>query len=128
MWSIYAERMTPQPANAQGVNEVYEVLLLAAVRRHPLAAIYDGLPRLFCPHVLGRREGRLRALCYQFGGVSKHGLETGGWRCLAVEKLSQVERCADEWHTEPRSGQQTCIEEIDYAVGAQPEPKPQNGQ
>src|SRR5208282_3477548 len=115
--------MTPQPANLQIVCEIYELLRLAAARRRPVAAVYDGLPRLICPHVLGRKSGRLRALCYQFGGSSNSELPTmpegrGGWRCLAVEKLSQVELRADPWHTEPRSPRQTCIDEIDFDADA----------
>src|ERR1039457_186131 len=106
--------MTPQPAEEQAVSEIYELLRLAAARRQPVAAIYDGLLRLLCPHVLGRKSGRLHLLCYQFGGSSHSGLpmapgRIGGWRCLAVERLRQVELRADAWHTEPRSPRQTCI-------------------
>jgi hypothetical protein len=52
----------------------------------------------------------------------------GDWRCLAVERLSQVELRADAWHTEPRSPLQTCIDEIDFDADAQPEEEPQKGQ
>src|SRR4051794_18131100 len=51
--------------------------------------------------------------------------EGGGWRCLTVEKLSQVELHEGEWHTEPRSRRQTCIDEIDFDVDAQPGEEPQ---
>jgi hypothetical protein len=116
--------MTPQP-----VSEIYELLRLAAARRQPVAAIYDGLPRLLCPHVLGRKSGRLHAFFYQFGGSSNSGLpvmpEVGGWRCLAVEKLSQVELRAEAWHTEPRSSRQTCVDEIDFDADSQSEEDPQ---
>jgi len=98
------------------VSEIYDLLRLAVGRRRPVAAIYDGLLRLLCPHVLGRKSGRLHAFCYQFGGGSHSGLSRvpkrmGEWRCLAVEKLSQVELRVDAWHTEPRSPRQTCIDE-----------------
>ena len=91
--------MTPRLVNVQAVDEIYELLRLAAARRQPVAAIYDGQPRLLCPHVLGRKSGRLHVFCYQFGGSSDSGLAVGargagGWRCLAVEKLSQVELSA----------------------------------
>ena len=71
--------------------------------------------------------------CYQFGGGSHSGLpmapeRMGEWRCLAVEKLSQVELRADAWHTEPRSPRQTCIDAIDFDVDAQPGDDPQKGQ
>ena len=125
--------MTPQPVEEQAVGEIYSLLRLAAARRQPVAATYDGLLRLICPHVLGRKAGRLRVLCYQFGGNSNSGLAVaseamGGWRCLAVEKLSQVELRADAWHTEPRSPRQTCIDEIDFDADAQSGDNPQKGQ
>jgi len=125
--------MAPQPAEARAVSEVYSLLRVAAARRQPVAAGYDGVLRLLCPHVLGRKSGRLHVLCYQFGGSSNSGLSrvsgrVGSWRCLAVEKLSQVELRADAWHTEPRSRRQTCIDEIDFDADAQPGDNPQKGQ
>jgi len=125
--------MTPKPAEASAVRDIYELLRCAAARRQPVAATYDGLLRLLCPHVLGRKSGRLRVLCYQFGGNSNSGLAVasdamGGWRCLAVEKLSRVELRADAWHTEPRSPRQTCIDEIDFDADAQSGDNPQKGQ
>jgi hypothetical protein len=62
--------MTPQSAAVQAVSEIYELLLLAAARRQPVVAIYDGLLRLLCPQVLGRKSGRRHVFCYQFGGNS----------------------------------------------------------
>ena len=78
-------------------------------------------------------SGRLRVFCYQFGGNSNSRLAVasegmGGWRCLAVDKLSQVELGADAWHTEPRSPRQTRIDEIDFDADAQSEDNPQKGQ
>jgi len=116
--------MTPKTAEASGVSEVYELLRYAAARRQSVAAIYDGEPRLLCPHVGGRKSSRLHVFCYQFGG-SSNSVERlapegrGVWRCLAVEKLSQVELRADAWHTEVRSPRQTCIDEIDFDADAQ---------
>jgi hypothetical protein len=88
--------MTPQPDKEQAVREIYLLLRLAAAGRQPVAAVYDDLSRLLCPHVLGRKAGRLHTFFDQFGGASHRGLPMvpdglGGWRCLAVEKLSQVE-------------------------------------
>jgi hypothetical protein len=54
--------------------------------------------------------------------------EGGGvWRCLAVEKLSQVELDIGAWYTEPRSKRQTCIDEIDFDIDAQLGGDPQKG-
>jgi len=125
--------MTPKPAEASGVSETYELLRYAAARRQPVAATYDGQPRLLCPHVGGRKSSRLHVFCYQFGG-SSNSIEPlaaegrGVWRCLAVEKLSQVELRTGAWHTEPRCPQQTCIDEVDFDTDAQPGDDPQKGQ
>jgi hypothetical protein len=99
--------MTPQAAKEEGVSAIYELLRVAAARRQPVAAIYGGQSRLLCPHVVGP--------------------EIGGWRCLAVEKLSPVELSADAWHTEPRAPRQACVDEIDFDVDAQPGDDPQKG-
>src|SRR6202795_1326074 len=88
--------MPRQAAKLEAVSATYELLRVAAARRQPVSAVYDGLPRLLCPHVLGRKSGRLHAFVYQFGGSSNSGLpmtaEGGGVsRCRAVETLSQSE-------------------------------------
>jgi hypothetical protein len=118
----------------QTLSVVYSLLRTAAARKQPVAAVYDGRPRLFCPHLLGKnKKGELRAFCYQGGGESGSGLRTGpdgmgGWRCIAVDKLTQVELCIGAWRTEPRTGQQHCIEQVDFDVEAQSGCDPQNGQ
>ena len=125
--------MTPRPSDATTESKVYELLRYAAIRRQPVAAIYDGQPRLLCPHVGGWKEGRRNVLCYQFGGRS-NSIESfppegkGLWRCLAVKRLSQVELRTGAWHTESRSKGQTCIDEVDFDIDAQPEDDPQKGQ
>ena len=126
--------MTPRADKAQVLDEIYALLRRAAAGKQPVAAVYDGLPRLLCPHVLGRnREGRLRAFCYQYGGSSGSGLRMGpegmsGWRCIAVDKLSHVELRTGVWRTEPRASRQSCVEEIDFDADAHPGDDPQKGQ
>ena len=125
--------MTPTPAEASSFSGIYELLRHAAEHRQPVAAIYDGQPRLLCPHVGGRKSGRRNVLCYQFGGgsnsIERLAPEGGGiWRCLAVERLSHVQLRTGAWHTEPRAQRQTCIDAVDFDIDAQPEDDPQNGQ
>jgi len=52
----------------------------------------------------------------------------GGWRCIAVDKLSQVELGAGDWRTEPRASRQHCVEHIDLDTDAQSGDDPQKGQ
>src|SRR5260370_42594508 len=59
-------------AKVQTVEDIYRLIWTAASHKQPVRAMYKDLPRLFCPHSLGRnRAGELRVLCYQYGG--------GGW-------------------------------------------------
>src|SRR4249919_3089919 len=101
--------MSPHSRRIQSVNEIYALLRTAGARKQPVAAMYEGHLRLFCPHLLGRsKQGHRNAFYYQFGGASVSGLRTvspgvGGWRCIVVDKLSQVELQSGGWHTEPRS-------------------------
>ena len=126
--------MIPGGGNPQSVKEIYTLLLKAASCKQPVMAVYDDLARLLCPHVLGRnKKGQLRVLCYQSGGGSGSGLDqksegVGGWRCLAVEKLSHVAPAFGAWRSEPRSSRQHCVEKIDFDTGAQPGHEPQKGQ
>lgn len=91
-------------AQIQTVEEIYRLIWTAVANRRPIEASYQGRLRLFCPHRLGRnREGRLRVLCYQYGGDSSSKLEPSGspanWRCVALEKLSRVQLLEGAWHT-----------------------------
>jgi hypothetical protein len=115
----------------QSVDEIYALLRTAGTLKQPVAAMYEGRFRLFCPHLLGRsKQGRRYAFCYQFGGTSESGLKTfaegvGGSRCMVVEKLSGVELQSGIWHTERRSKRQTCIEEVEFDADAQRGEDPQ---
>jgi hypothetical protein len=87
--------MTPQAAKMQAVSEIYELLRLAAAGKQAVAAIYNGLPRRLCPHVLGRKSGRLHVFCYQFGGSSNSGLPR--------RPLEQVTGAASPWRSSAES-------------------------
>lgn len=121
-------------ARIQTVEDIYRIVWTAVASKQPIEARYDELPRLFCPHRLGRnREGQLRVLCYQYGGESESGLQPPGspanWRCVALEKLSQVRLLEDAWHTAPNHSRlASCIAEADIDAEDQPERDPQKGQ
>ena len=106
-------------AEIQTVEDIYRLVWMAVKDRRPIGALYHGRRRLLCPHRLGRnREGRLRVLCYQYGGESDSGLEPVGspanWRCVALEKLSKVELLKGHWRTAPNhSRPQTCVADAD---------------
>jgi hypothetical protein len=116
------------------VAPLYGTVYEAVEGRRPVFAVYHRLPRLFCPHRLGRNsKGELRVLCYQYGGASESGLEAPGspanWRCTALEELSEVKLLRGQWRTAPsHSRPASCIVDVDIDADDQPERDPQNGQ
>ena len=106
-------------ASFQTVEEIYGLIWVAVANRQPIEAAYQGRQRLFCPHRLGRnRDGRLRVLCYQYGGDSRSGLQPVGspenWRCIVLEKLSRVKLIEGAWQTAPNHSRPTsCVPEAD---------------
>ena len=109
-----------QPIRGQSFEAIYELIRSSLISRKPVSAMYKGKPRLFCPHVLGRNRNDVPyALCYQFGGESKSGLVSGpspdNWRCICIEKLTQVELIEGSWHSPgTHSRPQSCIAKIEY--------------
>ena len=97
------------------MEEIYRLVWTAVASKKPIEARYDGHQRLLCPHRLGRNsDGETRVLCYQYGGQSASGLQWStspeNWRCLVLEKLSQVRLREDEWRTAPNySRPATCV-------------------
>ena len=120
-------------ASMQTVEEIYRLIWTAIVNKQPIEGMYQARLRLFCPHRLGRnRAGQLRVLCYQYGGESQSGLQPKGspanWRCIALEKLSDVKLVEDAWRTAPNySRPDSCVAEADIDVDDQPERDPQKG-
>ena len=117
----------------QTVEEMYRLIWTAVANKQPISAIYKNLPRLFCPHRLGRnRLGQQRVLCYQYGGESETGLAPSGspenWRCVVFEKLRRVEIVSGPWTTAPNhSRQANCVVHADIDAEDQPERDPQKG-
>jgi hypothetical protein len=122
------------PISAQSADEIDRLIRAAMLEKAPLRAIYDGEVRLLCPHMLGRnREGHVRILCLQIGGESVSGLQRkdgqGDWRCLALEKFSNVER-AEAVRQSPGNSlrRPKCMDQIELEVTDRPEREPQKGQ
>src|SRR3954453_10136200 len=109
-----------QPIRRQSFEAIYDLLRTSLLTRKPVSAVYNGKARLFCPHILGRnKKDEPHALCYQFGGGSNSGLKERGsadnWRCLCVEKLTDVKIVDGHWHTpDIHSRPQSCIAIVEY--------------
>lgn len=120
-------------AQFQTVEEIYRLVWTAVANKQPIEATYQGRRRQFCPHRLGRnREGRLRVLCYQYGGESPSGLQPLGWpangRGIVLEKLSRGKLLNSAWRTAPNhSRPASCVAEADIDAEDHPGHDPQKG-
>src|SRR5260370_5833277 len=99
---------TPGSKRAQSAEEIHNLLRIAVAHRRPIAAVYKEFNRLLCPHRLGwNKEGGPRVLSYQYGGESETGLGPPGaqenWRCMALEKIREVELLDGLWRTQQKT-------------------------
>jgi len=88
--------MSVVEAKIQTVEDMYRLIWTAIEKKQPISAVYKDLPRLFCPHRLGRnRLGQPRVLCYQYGGESETGWGRSGHQITGVAWFS---RNYGEWN------------------------------
>jgi hypothetical protein len=96
-------------------SDVYWIIEDAIRNRKIVTAVFGGKVRIMCPHTLGlNKAGSYQMLAYQFAGESNSGLGPDGsgdnWRCLPLDKLSNVTSYVGPWHTAPtHSRPQTCV-------------------
>ncbi len=104
----------PRPA-------AWEVLAEGLVTRRPVRAGYHGSSRLLCPHVLGWRNGRAKALSYQLDAAS------GGapvppdqrWRLMFIDEIEDATLVDGDWQTATNYARDcTGIDVIELAVEA----------
>lgn len=109
--------------------DAYLLILEALAKKKPLGVMYEGHRRSICPHVIGRNAaGAWRVFAFQHGGTSQAGLpEKGGWRCLALDRLYEVELLEEAWQTEPHAPQR-CVLQVEADTEADYPEAPQNGQ
>ena len=99
-------------------SQVYELFSKAMADRKQVLCLYNGQPRELCPVILGHSKGQEKALTYQFGGRSGSGLpRTGEWRCLFLDKVSNVQLRDGPWHAgTDHKRSQDCVEIVDLDV------------
>lgn len=104
-----------------------EELRQAIRERKQVIAFYQGRRREMCPHVLGwKDDGTRRCLFYQFAGETSKGpigpSNPPGWRCMEVDRLTQLHLRDGGWHTErPKGGKyQHCMDRIELEVRREP--------
>jgi hypothetical protein len=79
-----------------------ERLVRAILERRDITLIYQGLPRLVEPHMVGIHEaGEPILVAYQTGGYSRSG-DIPGWRTFITTEIERIEE-SDVGFPRPRS-------------------------
>lgn len=80
-----------------------------------IVCVYGGHRRELCPIILGHADGKEKALTLQFAGGSGSGLSRGGeWRCLFLDKVTDVQLRDGPWHAGTSHNRpQGCVEVVD---------------
>ncbi len=94
--------MTPPPTTTtiSPINTTWDVLHAALSQRRTVRARYHDHQRILCPHALGWKNGRPKALVYQtaiIGPPSTH--DPRGWRSLFIDEINDATITDDRWHT-----------------------------
>jgi len=63
-----------------------------------IQAIARDLPRVFCPHILGTRNGHWYVVVWQFEGCSNSG-DLPNWRYFGLDELSEIQVRDGPWHS-----------------------------
>jgi hypothetical protein len=114
---------------------IYESVKSALLNEEQIIAQCKGGIREMCPHAVGTKQGKPRALFYQFAGFSESGLgphgSLGNWRCVDIDELSNVSRRTGAWHTAKVGGHSkpsSCLDKTELEWWADvAEPRQQRG-
>jgi hypothetical protein len=82
------------------IPTAWNVLHQAINQRRAVTATYHDRLRVICPHALGWKNGRAKALVYQtaiIGPPPPH--DPRGWRSLFVDEIQNPNITDDQWQT-----------------------------
>jgi hypothetical protein len=94
--------MTPPPATdaITDINTTWAVLHAALTQRRAVRARYHDHLRILCPHALGWKNGRAKALVYQTAIIEPPPThDPHGWRSLFIDDIHEATITDDHWHT-----------------------------
>ena len=104
------------------VLHAWVVLERAVVERRRVRLRYHGTERVVCPHVLGWKSGRAKALLYQVDGTTSQGLLPDDprqrWRSMFVDEIEAATVVGGCWESaENFSVSSSCVDVVGVAVG-----------
>jgi hypothetical protein len=112
--------MTSASLSITPISTAWNLLHAALTDRHPVQGHYSDHLRVFCPHILGWKNGRAKVLAYQIAVLDPHHHDPVGWRSFFVDQLSNLHLTTNPWlsgpHYNPLTGG---IDTICAAIGLQ---------
>ena len=101
----------------QSLEAKIAMLRMAIKQLKQVSGSYDGYPREFCPHLLGRKDGAWKCLTWQFDGASRTG-KIPDWRDFDLSKLSDLSLRDGDWHRGWETGRraQNAVDQMDTVV------------
>jgi phosphoglycerate dehydrogenase-like enzyme len=119
-------------------TSTYEAVQQAIINKDQVIASYNGQRMELCPHIIGTKNGRERALFYMFSdsiaanpyasaapkpdnAQTTSGMgasdDADNWICIFIDSLTLVWTRRGPWHSAPtKSRPRDCIDEIDVEV------------
>lgn len=88
------------PVTTIEITTAWAILHAALTSRRAVRARYHDRLRVLCPHALGWKNGRPKALVYQLaiiGDTPPH--DPRGWRSLYVDEIHDAVPSDDDWET-----------------------------
>jgi hypothetical protein len=78
------------------------------------------LTRIFCPHILGKKNGCWCTAVWQFGGYSTIG-NLPNWRCFELAEFTSIEIRHGQWHRgfRRRRPEEFAFDLVDTIAGAE---------
>ena len=105
------------------VTKTVAIIKAIKEKKH-LAFLYNGTPRVVCPHILGTKKGEMRCLAYQVEGGTSSGHPVGAndpnaWRCFVVDRMTGIRLEDGEWcsissHSQNQNCIDVIVEEVSY--------------
>jgi hypothetical protein len=103
-------------------SEIYRLFEQAMAERKQIVCTYNGRRRVVCPIILGHSQGKERALTYQLaGGSNSRELpREGGWKCLTLSDVSEVQLREGPWYSGDSHKQASrCVEIVDVDINSE---------
>lgn len=86
--------MTTTPT---AIPTTWNLLHQALTDRRAIRASYHDRLRIICPHALGWKNGRPKALVYQTAILGPHNHDPQGWRSLFIDEIHDPTLSDDPW-------------------------------